>query len=186
MMKNTYLTSHFPLFSIFLFSTSFSLYAESWIVSQLIYFGLYEGMMDFFSEGGIKLTLLFLLLLLFFMIFSALKLISDTNIQLSLLFFSKDVEGNDLQRIRSGSWIFLIASALSLLVTNHLLLIVGLFIGAVFIYFVFFLYKVSESMTIMGMIGMVFFHMLFWFTFILTVAYALMKLYNSFIASLPF
>ncbi|WP_078552441.1 DUF5366 family protein [Bacillus alkalicellulosilyticus] len=184
-MNNTYLTSHFPLFSIFLFSTSLSLYTESYIISQLIYFGIYDGMMDFFSENGIKLTLVFLLVLLFFMVFSALKLINDTNIQLSLLFFSKDVEGSDLQKIRSGSWIFLVASGLSLLFTNHIIAIVALFVGAVIIYFFYLLYRISESLSIAGMIGMIFFHILFWVTFTLAVMYALLTLYNGFIASLP-
>ncbi|MFS0595620.1 DUF5366 family protein [Peribacillus frigoritolerans] len=52
--------------------------------------GIYQGMLEFFSEAGIKLALLIVLLLLFFMVFAALKLISDTILELSLFFFSKE------------------------------------------------------------------------------------------------
>nr|WP_309520728.1 DUF5366 family protein [Peribacillus frigoritolerans] len=33
------------------------------------YLGIYQGMLEFFSEAGIKLALLIVLLLLFFMVF---------------------------------------------------------------------------------------------------------------------
>ncbi|WP_096201627.1 DUF5366 family protein [Bacillus sp. FJAT-45350] len=184
-MKNAYLTSHFPLFSIVLFSISFALFTEGYIVGILIELGIYDGMMEFFSEGGIKLTFLFLLWLFFFMLFSALKLIADTTIEISLLFFSKDEEGNDLHKIRSGSWIYLISSALSLALVQNITLLVALFAICTFTYFIYFVYRVSDSLTFVGTVGMIFFHILFWFTFTLTVVYALLKLYNSFIASLP-
>lgn len=71
-------------------------------------------MLEFFSEAGIKLALLIVLLLLFFMVFAALKLISDTKLELSLLFFSRDSEGKALNSVRKGSVIYVIGGAYSL------------------------------------------------------------------------
>ncbi|MBT2646197.1 DUF5366 family protein [Bacillus sp. ISL-34] len=51
--------------------------------------GIYQGMQEFFSEAGIKLALLIVLLLVFFMFFAVLKLVSDTILELSLLFFPR-------------------------------------------------------------------------------------------------
>ncbi len=184
-MKNTYLTSHFPLISILLFSTAFSLNAVAVIIDKLHDLGVYQGMAEFFSDSGIKLTLLFLLMLFFFMVFAALKLIADTTIELSLLFFSKDQEGTELTKIRSGSWLFLIGSILALLAFQKMMLITAIFVLVCFSYFIYFVYKVSNSLSSVGLIGVVFFHMFFWFSFVLAVTYAMLKLYNSFIASLP-
>lgn len=184
-MKNTYLTSHFPLISIILFSISFSLYTEDVIIQKLYNLGVYNGMTEFFSEKGIKLTLLFLLVLFFFMVFAALKLIADTTIELSLLFFSKDKEGTELTKIRSGSWLYLVGSVLSLVFFQAIVVVVFIFTIVNFGYFIFFVYKVSSSLTPIGLIGIIFFHIFFWFASILSVSYAMIKLYNSFIASLP-
>ncbi|MFC5713740.1 DUF5366 family protein [Thalassorhabdus alkalitolerans] len=184
-MKNTYITSHFPLFSILLFSCSLAIYTEGLITGWLNEIGLYRGMMEFFSEAGIKGTLLFLFLLFYFMVFSALKLISDTLIQLSLLFFSNDQEGEDLYKIRKGSWIFLIASGLSLFFIAIPEAIIMLFISASVIYFTFFVYKISGSLSFSRMTGVIFFHLMFWSSFSLVVIYTCTVLYNSFIASLP-
>lgn len=184
-VKNTYLTSHFPLISILLFSTAFSLYTEGLVIKKLHDLGVYSGMTEFFSENGIKLTLLFLLILLFFMIFAALKLIADTTFELSLLFFSKDKDGKELTKIRSGSWLFLIGSVISLFFFKYILFVVIIFVLVSFGYFIFFVYKVSSSLSYVGLIGIIFFQMFFWAAFVLSVSYAIIKLYNSFIAGLP-
>ncbi|MDA3128548.1 DUF5366 family protein [Aliibacillus thermotolerans] len=187
-MKNTYITSYFPLFSITIFSFALAIYTETIITDWLIHIGLYVGMLEFFSEVGIKLTLLFLLTLVYFMVFSALKLIADTVLELSLLFFSRDEEGNDLKKVRSGSWIFLIASfcALFLSVTPQLQTgITIVFLFAAFIYFVYFVYQVSDSMSLAGLIGTIFFHVSFWGGFLAVTIYSLLRLYNSFVNSLP-
>ncbi|OIJ17063.1 hypothetical protein BKP37_00545 [Anaerobacillus alkalilacustris] len=184
-MKNAYLTSHFPLISIILFSTSLSLYVEGIIIQKLYDLGIYQGMTEVFSESGIKLTLLFLLLLFFFMVFAALKLIANTMIELSLLFFSNDKEGVELTKIRSGSWLYLVGSVVSLFLFYHIMFILFIIIVVTLSYFVFFVYKVSSSLSSIGLIGMVFFHVFFWFAFVLSVSYAMTKLYNSFLASLP-
>ncbi|WP_100371850.1 YufK family protein [Bacillus sp. FJAT-45037] len=184
-MSNRYITSHFPLISILLFSLTFALYMQTFLLEQLVELGVYEGMREFFSENGIKLTLLFLLMLFFFMVFSALKLIADTTNELSMLFFSKDVEGLELNKARAGSSIFMVISIMSIALTQNILHLAAAFVLACFIYFVYFVYKVSDSLSPFGLIGLIFFHVIFWSTLIIAVIYALLKLYNSFIASLP-
>jgi hypothetical protein len=106
-MKNTYLFSYLPIGAILLFSLSFAIYGELQMLKLFGNLGIYQGMLEFFSEAGIKLALLeffseagiklallIVLLLLFFMVFAALKL--------SLLFFSKDSEGKALNSVRRG------------------------------------------------------------------------------------
>lgn len=185
-MTNRYITSHFPLISILIFSLAFALFFQGFILTQLDDLGIYNGMKEFISESGIKLTLLFLLQLFFFMIFSALKLIADTTIELSMLFFSKDEEGNELNKVRAGSWIYLISSILSLLIAQQLLYMVILFLITSLCYFIYLVYKVSNTLTSAGLVGFIFFQIIFWSMFILAVILALVKLYNSFMASLPF
>ncbi|PSL45212.1 hypothetical protein B0H94_107217 [Salsuginibacillus halophilus] len=185
MLRNTYVTSYVPLFSIILFSVALAIYAESLITEWLVDIGLYRGMMEFFSEAGITLTLLFLLFLLFFMVFSALKLIADTVLELSMLFFSKDEQGISLTKIRGGTWFYLAAGVISLLMISFPLGILFSFLGASCIYFIYTAYKVSDMLSGPGLVGFIFFHLLFWAAFILTVSYAALLLYNSVIASLP-
>lgn len=88
-MKNPYLTSYFPLLAIIMFSLSLSVRTEMEIAAILKNAGIYEGMLEFFSETGIKLSLLTLLMVLFFMVFAAMKLLADTINEVSLLFFFK-------------------------------------------------------------------------------------------------
>ncbi|QKS70642.1 DUF5366 family protein [Paenalkalicoccus suaedae] len=184
-MRNAYLTSHFPLISIILFSLSFSIYTVNLSTAYLQEIGLYSGMVEFFSERGILLTLLFVLWLFYFMLFAALKLIADTINELSLLFFSKDEEGVGLRSIRRGSWFFLIGSIASLVAIVDLLALVATFTIASFLYFIYFLYRVSDSLGAMALFGLVFFHLFFWFSFVLAIGYSVLRLYNSVIASLP-
>ncbi|ADI00060.1 YufK family protein [Salisediminibacterium selenitireducens] len=184
-MKNAYLTSHFPLISILLYSLSFAMYASRFVIRYMDELGLYSGMIEFFSESGIQLTMLAVLWLFFFMLFAALKLIADTINELSLLFFSKDEDGADLNRVRGGAWIFLLTSIVSLLGQVQLPVLLGIFLTACVIYFVYFIYKISEKLSFGASIGLVMFHLLFWGVFVLGVTYAILKLYNSIIASLP-
>jgi hypothetical protein len=169
-----------------LFSLAFAIFVQGFILGELVDLGIYNGMREFISESGIKLTLLFLLLLFFFMVFSALKLIADTTIELSMLFFSKDEEGNELNKVRMGSWIYLVASVLAMLLAQYVLVIVLLFIIASLSYFIFLVYKVSTTFSLSGLVGFIFFQVIFWSAFLLAIVLALVKLYNSFMASLPF
>lgn len=92
-MKNTYLTGYFPLISILLFSSAFSIFTVGITTDFLTQAGILKGMLEFFSEQGIRLALFAAFALVYFMILSALKLIADTVLELALLFFAKDPEG---------------------------------------------------------------------------------------------
>ncbi|WP_017756280.1 DUF5366 family protein [Calidifontibacillus oryziterrae] len=184
-IKNTYFTSYFPLISIIFFSMSFAINVQIRVVDFLRDFGIYEGMLEFFTDGGIKLTIFFLLVLIFFMVIAALKLIADTMVQLSLLFFSKDAEGYTLNKIRVGSWIYLLASVVAMVTFKVIIVPLALFLLASLIYFIFFIYRVSDHLSVVNQIGLVCFHLFFWSGFLFTVAFAVLKLYNSFVKSLP-
>ncbi|SDO27074.1 DUF5366 family protein [Alkalicoccus daliensis] len=184
-MRNAYLTSHFPLISIVLFSLSFGIYTERIISAYLQEIGIYSGMTEFFSEQGIVFALVFVAWLIYFMIFAAMKLIADTINELSLLFFSKEEEGVDIRVIRGGSWIFLVTGILSLIAVIDIRALAGIFLLACFIYFIFFVYRVSASMSPMGLIGLIMFHMIIWISFFIAVGYLLLRLYMSVLSSLP-
>jgi hypothetical protein len=185
-MKNTYVTGYLPLIAIILYSMSFGIYVEMEAIHLFKKFGLYGGILEFFSENGIKLTLFFLASLFFFMLFSALKLIADTMVQLSMLFFSKDRQGLVLNHIRFGSVFYVLSGMVSLVFSNYIFIIAGLFLVTTLVYFIYFVYKTYSTLTLTGLIGMVFFHIAFWFTFVLTIVYVCVKLYNSLLESLPF
>ncbi|MFD2444466.1 DUF5366 family protein [Bacillus sp. CGMCC 1.16607] len=185
-MKNTYLTSYFPLLSLLLLSLSFAVSFEFKLIDVLKDIGIYNGMLEFFSDSGIKLSLLTLLTILFFMVLSALKIIADTINELSLLFFSKETEGQSLTKIRSGSGIYFFASGVSLLVSFYSLIgVLVIFLIATFGYFIFIVYKISAELTVVGMAGLVFFQVIVWSTLLIGVAYLVVKVYNSVLASLP-
>ncbi|MBC2806334.1 DUF5366 family protein, partial [Rhizobium ruizarguesonis] len=91
-MKNTYWTGYFPLVAILLFSSSLSISTSLHVMKILQTLGMYQGMLDYFSEKGIRLALFAAFALVYFMLFSALKLIANTVTELSLLFFTNDPE----------------------------------------------------------------------------------------------
>lgn len=183
-IKNTYITSHFPLLSILIFSFSFSLYTVYKVIYWLETLGLYSGLLEFFSETSLKLSLLFLLALFYFMLFSALKLIANTVNELALFFFSKDQEGQVLMKIRSGSIIFVVGSLLSLIFNQSLLMMTIIFLISCFVYFLFFLFKVSDFLMIGSMFGMVIMILLFWTAFVFLVSYIGLRIYNAILATL--
>ncbi|WP_054712221.1 DUF5366 family protein [Bacillus sp. JCM 19041] len=184
-MKNQYLTGHLPLMSILLFSLSLSLFGQRFALSWLEDNGILAGMTQILSENEIRLALIVVLLLLFFMVFSALKLIADTVNSLSLLFFSNDGEGELWQKMHGGAWIYFGASILSLITNQFLIFIVILIIAASFAYLLVVIYRIAESLTIPGLIGFVCFQLLFWAAFLFTIIYFIFRLYNTFVAGLP-
>ncbi|CAM3977914.1 DUF5366 family protein [Alkalicoccus chagannorensis] len=184
-MRNAYLTSHFPLISIVFFSLAAAVYLESLIMSYLRELGLYSGMVEFFSEQGITITIVITIWLFFFMLFAALKLIADTVNELSLLFFSKEEEGVDYRIVKKGSWIFLAGSIASLLLSFEIQLAAGAFLLSCTVYFIYFVYRVSMTMGPFRLMGLIFFHLFFWSAFFSVVGYILLRLYTSVVASLP-
>ncbi len=184
-MKNRYFTGYFPLIAIIMFSLSFSIFTVGKTVELLGEIGLYAGLLEFFSPIEIKLILLFIIFLLFFMMFAALKLLSDTFVDISLLFFSEDREGDIQKSARLGSVIYFIGGGISLLCAMSFVLISLVFFVTTMVAFMYFIYKAGPYFTSAGLVGFVFFHLLTWGCILAAVAYAILKLYNSLLASLP-
>ncbi len=184
-MKNTYFIGYFPFIAIVLFSLSFAIYCEGRVIDLFVNLGLYQGMREFFSDAGIKLALLVVLVLLFFMLFAALKLISDTIIEVSLLLFSKDSEGTGLKSIRMGAVVYVIGASITLCSIQSLLGLLAIFTATNLVAFIYFVYKIMPTLSISGLVGIIFFHIFIWSTFLLIVGYSLLALYNSIMDSLP-
>ena len=161
-MKNTYFIGYFPFIAIVLFSLSFAIYCEVQVLDLFVHVGLYQGMLEFFSETGIKMALLVVLVLLFFMLFAALKLISDTIIEVSLLLFSKDSEGTGLKSIRMGAILYVAGASISLVSVQSLLGLLAIFTVTNLIAFIYFVYKIITSLSMSGLVGLIFFHIFIW------------------------
>ncbi len=184
-MKNTYLTGYLPLFSILLFSLTFSVYGVEIFVDLFKKIGVYPGMREFLSDMELKLTILVLLMVVCFMVFAALKLIAETINEVAMLFFSKDSEGNLLTKVRSGSLIFFIGSLVSVVSLKSFLGLLLIFVLTSFAYFIFFVYKISPSLSRLGTIGVVGFQLFSWSSLFVTIIFVFLKLYNGVMASLP-
>lgn len=184
-MKNTYLTGYFPLIAILLFSSSLSISTSFYALKMLSSFGMYDGMLDYFSEKGIRLALFAAFALLYFMVLSALKLIANTVTELSLLFFANDPEGNNLKKLRMGSMIYLGGGILSFVLLQNVIWIVIWFAVVTLAYFVFTVYRIYSTLSLMSLVGFILLELLFWFTFVIGILFIFIKLYNSIMASLP-
>ncbi len=184
-MKNTYLTGYFPLIAILLFSSSLSISTSLYALKMLSSFGMYDGMLDYFSEKGIRFALFAAFALLYFMVLSALKLIANTVTELSLLFFANDPEGNNLKKLRMGSMIYLGGGILSFVLLQNVIWIVIWFAVVTLAYFVFTVYRIYSTLSLMSLVGFILLELLFWFTFVIGILFIFIKLYNSIMASLP-
>ncbi|GED02079.1 YufK family protein [Bacillus atrophaeus] len=184
-MKNTYLTGYFPLIAILLFSSSLSISTALYAMKLLSSLGIYDGMLEYFSEKGIRLALFAAFALLYFMVLSALKLIANTVTELSLLFFAQDPEGNNLKKIRLGAAIYLGGGILSFALVQNVFWIAALFAVVTLAYFIFIVYKIHPTLSMVSLIGFILLELLFWFTFIIGILFIFIKLYNSIMASLP-
>ncbi|WP_252183704.1 DUF5366 family protein [Rossellomorea vietnamensis] len=184
-MRNTYLTGYLPLFSILLFSLTFSVYGVDVFVDLFKKIGVYPGMREFLSDLELKFILLILLMIVCFMVFAALKLIAETINEVSLLFFSQDNEGEILHRVRSGSMVYFIGALVSVVSLKSFLGLLAIFALTSIAYFVYFIYKISPSLTKPGLLGVIFFQVITWSSLFLIVFLVLLKLYNGLMASLP-
>ncbi|MBT2575613.1 YufK family protein [Bacillus sp. ISL-51] len=184
-MKNTYWTGYFPLVAILLFSSSLSISTSLYAMKLLQTLGMYQGMLDYFSEKGIRLALFAAFALVYFMVFSALKLIANTVTELSLLFFTNDPEGDNLKKIRLGSLIYVGGGILSFALVQNVFWIAALFAAVTLVYLIFMVYRIYATLSIVSLIGFILLEILFWFTFVIGILYIFIKLYNSIMASLP-
>lgn len=185
-MKNPYLYGYLPLFTIILFSFTFGLFAVSESLQLFQAIGVYNGMREFLSDLELRLALLIVFALLFFMLFSALKLIGETIHELGMLFFSKDKEGETINVARGGYVIFFFGAFVSVIGIQSIVVLVIVLLATVFSYFIYNVFKMSQFMTISGVIGLICFEVITWFVFLAGVVYATLKLYNGILASLPF
>ncbi|OIU66887.1 DUF5366 family protein [Rossellomorea aquimaris] len=184
-MKNTYLTSYLPLFAILLFSLTFSVYGVDVLVNLFKKIGVYPGMREFLSDIQLKFVLLIMLMIVFFMVFAALKLIAETINGVSMLFFSKDSEGQLYNRVRSGSMIYFIGGLVSSVSMKSFMGLVVIFTATSIVYFVYFVYKISVTVSKAGIIGVISLQLFTWSSLFMTVFLVILKLYNGVMASLP-
>lgn len=185
-MKNPYVFGFLPLITILLFSLSFSIFTMNKAIDLFKVIGVYSGMREFLSDIELKLFLLIILALIYFMLFSALKLIAETIHEIGMLFFSKDLEGKTISQARGGYVIFFIGSFISAIGFQSLQILLIIFLATAFIYFVYVIFKLSSSMSMLGTVGLIMFELMVWSLFLTLVIYVTIKLYNGIVASLPF
>ncbi|KGR75041.1 DUF5366 family protein [Ureibacillus sinduriensis] len=185
-MKNPYLYGYLPLFSVILFSLTYGIYLVGESLELLTAIGVYTGMREFLTDIELRLLLLSVFALCFFMLFSALKLIGETIHEVGMLLFSKDNTGEMIGVARGGYLIFFFGSLLSIFGIQSILILLCVFALTIFSYFTFHIYKMSRFLTLPGTIGLIFFEILMWAIFITFICYVVLKLYNGLLASLPF
>lgn len=185
-MKNPYLYGYLPLITILLFSLTFGMNVVGESIALFQAIGVYSGMREFLSDFELRIFLLIIFALLFFMLFSALKLIGETIHELGMLFFSKDKEGETMSSARGGYIILLVGAILSAFGLQYIYFLVGVFVLTILAYFIFVMYKMSHFMSISGTVGLIIFELLIWLTLLTAIIYVVIKLYNGILASLPF
>ncbi|WP_391116617.1 DUF5366 family protein [Psychrobacillus sp. L3] len=185
-MKNPYVFGFLPLITILLFSLSVSIFTMNKVLDLFKVIGVYSGMREFLSDLELKIFLLIIFTLIYFMLFSALKLIAETIHELGMLFFSKDLEGKTISQARGGYVIFFVGAVISAIGFQSLPILLLVFLSTAFIYFVYVVYKLSSSMSLLGTVGLIMFEILVWSLFLALVIYVIIKLYNGVMASLPF
>jgi hypothetical protein len=162
MKKNVYFFSYFPLIATLLFSMAFSLYSFELLTNEAKKIGLYQGLSEYVSTTNLNMALFFVLCVALMMILSLLKLLGDTFIKLSLLFFSKDREGLYLNISQSASVIFAVGGLVALVASSNILLLLSCLIISTIGYFGFVLYKMSSKLTMYGMAGVISFQVGIW------------------------
>jgi Family of unknown function (DUF5366) len=185
-MKNPYIFGYLPFVTIVLFSLTFGVYTVGISVDLFKGIGLYAGMREFLTDMQLRIFLLVIYALMFFMFFSALKLIAGTIHETAMLFFSKDVKGESYSEAKGANVIYFFGSLVSAGGIHSVEVLAAIFLLTTFIYFVYVVYKLSKFMTIGRTVGLIIFEITIWSVLISTIVYILLKLYNGVIASLPF
>lgn len=184
-MRNPYLFGYLPFVTVLFYAFIFGVYLVGVSIDFFQAIGLYEGMREFLSDFQLRIFLLVIYGLFFFMFFSALKLIGETIHNSAMLFFSKDLEGKSYIEARAGSIIYF-GGAIVTAVGIHSIQLMGiLFIMTTIIYFIYTVFKLSKFMSVPSMIGLIAFEVIAWGILLSGVIYILLKLYNGVLASLP-
>ncbi|MBK3496189.1 DUF5366 family protein [Viridibacillus sp. YIM B01967] len=184
-MKNPYVYGYLPFITIILFSLTFGLYTVTESIEIFKSIGVYTGMREFLSEIQLRVFLLIVFALCYFMLFSALKLIGETIHELAMLFFSRDIDGKTVAEARGGNVVFFFGALASAFGIQMFMVLMIIFIVSVIVYFVFVIYKISNHMTLGATIGVLVFEIALWSVFITLIVYVVFKLYNGILASLP-
>lgn len=189
-MKNPYLFSYLPFFTIMLFSLTFGVYTVGYSLSLFREIGLYNGLLEFLTDTQLRLFLLTIYALVFFMVFSALKLIAETIHETALLFFFKPRSEEDSPALpmiddRGGKLIYFFGALASAAAVQSFLWLMVIFIAVTFIYFVHSTYKLHHQFPLSTIVGIIFFEFIVWAVLIFAVAYILLRLYNGIAASIP-
>ncbi|QPC47343.1 DUF5366 family protein [Mangrovibacillus cuniculi] len=181
-MKNTYLAGYIPLATIMLFSLAFSVNVQSITIGVMKDIGLYAGLLEFLSEVELKFAVLSMYFVAFFMIFCAVKIVSETIHEMGLLFFSNETEGSSLLKVKGTGVVYILAGLIALFVTFSFLLVLGIFVLSTVVYFFLFIYRMSDSFSVMGTLGFIFFEVIAWACIITGIGYIVLKLYTSVVA----
>ena len=185
-MKNPYIYGYLPLITILLFSLTFGMYAVGESLQIIREIGVYSRMREFLSDVELRVFLLIVFAVVFFMLFSALKLVGETIHELGMLFFSKDNDGATVSQARGGYIILFIGAMCSAFAIQFIYVLIGIFVLTVFTYFIYLIYKMSHFMSMGGTIGLLIFELFMWTILLTFIVYVVLKLYNGILASLPF
>lgn len=185
-MKNPYLFGFLPLITILLFSMTFGLFAvnESLLLFKKI--GVYAAMSEFLSDAELRVFLFICFGVIFFMVFSAIKLLGETIHTIGMLFFAKIKEDNPPQESKALYSILLLGACLSVIGVQSLTMLIAIAVGTIIIYFIASMVRLTEYLGFSSVIGLLIFEFAMWTVLVVTLAYVIVKLYNSLLASLPF
>lgn len=183
-MKNPYIFGYLPFVTIVLFSLNFSVYFVSFTIQQFNEIGLYHAIVEFFSDFQVRILLLIVFTVLFFMIFAALKLIAETIHETALLFFAQSFDPKEYRQMKSGSLIYFSFAIGSVFFIQSLIGLVILFGIATFIYFIYIIFQTSRHLSVSHTILIIVFEVTVWLAILFIVAYAGLKLYNGILDSI--
>lgn len=184
-MKNPYLYGYLPLISVVLFSLTFGVFAVTESIKIFKVIGVYSGMSQFMSDIEIRLLLLIVFILCFFMLFSALKLVGETIHEIGMLLFAKELQVETYSNAKSASTIVFFGAIASAFGMNSLMTLTLIFGATMIVYFMFVVYKMSDAMSTTGLIGLIVFEVMIWAVAIVSIAYVIIRLYNTILSSLP-
>ncbi|PIC75557.1 hypothetical protein CSV74_15750 [Sporosarcina sp. P19] len=184
-MKNPYMFSYLPFVTVLLFSLTFGVYSVGETLILFKEIGLYQGMREFLSDFQLRIFLLTMYSLVFFMLFAALKLIAVTIHETALLFFLKEEADASYSTSKSGVVIYFIGALASAIGIQSWKTLVLIFLITSFIYFVYVVYKLSPFMPLTHTVGLIFFQIIIWSVLVTGLVYIIFRLYNGLLASIP-
>lgn len=185
-MKNPYVFGNLPFLTTLLFSLTFGIYSVGFSIDIFKEVGLYAGLNEFLTDVQIRFSLLIVFIVIYFMVFAALKLIAETVHETAMFFFAKTYDLNNYRKLRSGNLIYFFGALLSIAGIQSLLILVAIFLGTTLIYALFILIQLGKELPISNVVGIIVFEVVVWALLVSLVTYSILKLYNGIMESLPF